>query len=163
MSKRKVPKSVQEWKWNPDWTKDEDLKNDYRNNPIATNELLYNIGWTLVPLYESFETGNIVMFSAMCTAKEMWDAVNYARLWTEENHEEFDSYLQEALGHLADAFFMIESMWAWKVTKRTAMSSVSNSIKLALNRIRTTITGLDWYIYNIYKEEPHGNEGGGKQ
>ena len=149
MAKHKVPQSVQEWKWNPDWTKDEELKNKYRNDPIAANELLYNIGWTLVPLYEQFASGNVVMFSAMCLAKEMWDATNFARLWSESNHEEVDTYLQEALGHLADAFFMVESMWAWEKTTITAHASVSNSLKLGLNRIRKAIVTIDWYIYNL--------------
>ena len=151
--KNKVPQSVKEWKWNPDWTKDEEKKDVYRNDPIATAELLYNIGWTLVPLYEMLLDGNFVMFSAMCTIKEMWDATNFARLWTEAHNEEIDALLQEALGYFADAFFMIESLWAWEKMTKTGIIHIVQSLKLGLNLVRKSINELDWYIYNLYHDE----------
>lgn len=163
MTKNKVPQSVQEWSWNPDWMKDEELKEQYRNDPIETATLLYNIGWTLVPLYETLLEGNFVMFSAMCTVKEMWDATNFARLWSEKNHPEIDHTLQDALSEICDAFYMIESLWEWDQFSKQGILSIVNSLKLGLNSIRQAINELDYYIYYLYHDEGEedGNEKGG--
>ena len=86
------------WEFDSSLMTNEEEKERYRNDPLATADLLFQIGWTLVDLAEEFEMCCVSLFSAVCLSKEMWDAVNYARLWPESNHEKINEILSEALG-----------------------------------------------------------------
>lgn len=145
----KIPKVVEEWTWNPDVMKDDDQKALNRNDPLATAEMVYNVLWTLVPLHEHIVEGTTVWFSMLCLSKDMWDATNYARLWSEGNHTEIDTILQEALSHVAEVHYMIESMWAWDKFTLTAMKNVASETELAIVKLREALVATEFYIYNL--------------
>ena len=137
----------------------EETKEEYRNSPILTAELLYNIGWALYALTKRFDSGSVVLFSETCASKDMWDAVNYARLWPESNHPEADHILQEALGHLGDAHYMIEEVYfrtteGASIKTTTAYVSIINEVRFAMSLIKKAVILIDQYI---------GSALGGKQ
>jgi hypothetical protein len=123
----------------------------YRNNPILTSELLYNIGWALHALNQRFDSGSVVLFSEVCFSKDMWDATNYARLWPEAHYPEVDAILQDALGHLGEAHYMIDHVYhnAVDVTPKTmprAYQSITVEVRAALTFIREAIMLIDNYV-----------------
>jgi hypothetical protein len=87
------------------------------------------------------------MFSAVCLTKDMWDATNYARLWSEKEQESIDSMLQDALGHIAETHFMLESMWAWNIIKAPGFRSVITEVRYALISLRKALLEVELYIY----------------
>ena len=136
------------WTFDSSLMANEEEKEKYRNDPIATSELLFHIGWALVDLAEQFEARCVSLFSAVCFSKEMWDAVNFARLWPESNHAKINEVLSDALGHLGDTHFMIESVYAWgeRVQTDTTFRNIEMDIKKALTLIRKAILLTDDYI-----------------
>ena len=125
----------------------------YRNSPILTSELLYNIGWALHALNKRFDSGSVVLFSEVCFSKDMWDAVNYARLWPESNYPEVDAILQDALGHAAEAHYMIDHVYhttqAGDPPKfHVAYRSITFEVREALTFIKKAIILIDEYINN---------------
>jgi hypothetical protein len=153
----KIPKVVEEWTWNPTVMQDDEQKELNRNDPLATAEMVYNVLWTLVPLHEHLVQGTTVWFSMLCLSKDMWDATNYARLWTEGNHEEIDSLLQEALGHVAEMHYMIESMWAWDKFTLIAIKNVATEVEYAIAKLQEALVATEFYIYDL-GDRTNGNE-----
>lgn len=144
---REIPNEVKDWKWNPQNMKDEEKKEKYRQDPIKTSELLYQIIKSLDALLDNIETGIVSMFSAVCLTKDMWDATNYARLWPEQEHDIIDHLLQDALAHIAETHYMLESMWAWDSMGKSAFRSVTNELKYALLALRKALLEVEVYIY----------------
>lgn len=144
-------KGEEDFKFNHEEMNHNKTMEKYKNSPILTSELLYNIGWTLNSLKNRFGSGDIVLFSEVCFSKDMWDAVNYARLWPEVNHPEADHILQEVLGHLGDAHYMIDSLYQRVVDEtptktQTAYRSITTEVRAALALIRKAIVLIDNYI-----------------
>jgi hypothetical protein len=140
----------------------EETKEEYRNSPILTAELLYNVGWALHALNKRFDSGSVVLFSEVCLSKDMWDAVNYARLWPETNHPEADHLLQEALGNLGDAHYMIDELHhraAGNIPTKTSTAYVSviNEVREALAHIKEAIVLIDNYIDTVLGGK-HGDD-----
>lgn len=155
----KIPKKAEEWLWDPEVMKDDEQKALNRNDPLATAEMVYNVLWTLVPLHEHIVEGTTVWFSMLCLSKDMWDATNYARLWSEGNHMEIDAMLQDSLSHIAEVHYMIESMWAWDKFTLIAMKNVATEVELAITKLQEALVAIEYYIYNI-GEKPNGNDEG---
>ena len=128
-----------------------DTMEEYRNSPILTSELLYNTGWALHALNKRFDAGSVVLFSELCFSKDMWNAVNYARLWPEAHYPEVDAILQDALGHLGDAHYMIDHVYHSTldgVPKKVhrAYNSITIEVRAGLVFIREAIMLIDNYI-----------------
>jgi hypothetical protein len=126
----------EEFKFNYEDMKDDETKERYRNDPIATSELLYNIGWALHAMNKRFDSGSVVLFSEVCFSKDMWGAVNYARLWPEANYAEVDSLLETSLGHLGDVH----------VKPHIAYTSITKTCREALALIKEAIILTDRYV-----------------
>lgn len=146
------------WKWNPKWTEDNNLKEKYRCDPLMCNLLVHDIMMSTQAFAELLEEGHVVIFSAVCLSKDIWDATNFARLWSETNSEEIDTYLQNALSNLADAHYMLESMWGWDKMTPTALASVAGSLRVGLGDLGEANVALNWYIYQL-QEGNDGDEG----
>lgn len=140
-----------DFKFNYDDYKDEELKEKYRNDPIASVELLHNAGWALYALTKRFDSGSVTLFSEVCFSKDMWDAVNYARLWPESFHQEADALLQDALGNISTAHYMIEGVFCLgdKVKPHIAYVSIINEVREALSYIKKAIILIDNYINDV--------------
>ena len=141
----------EDFKFNYEDMSHSDTIEEYRNSPILTTELLYNIGWGLHALNRRFDSGSVVLFSEVCFSKDMWDAVNYARLWPETNHPEADHLLQEALGNLGDAHYMIDELHHRAASNiqtktSTAYVNVINEVRAALVHIKEAVMLIDNYI-----------------
>ncbi len=124
---------------------------EYRNSPILTAELLYNTGWALHALNKRFDSGSVVLFSEVCLSKDLWDSVNYARLWPETNHPEADHLLQEALGNLGEAHCMIDGLHyraACNIPTKVNIAYVNiiNEVRAALAHIKEAVMLIDNYI-----------------
>lgn len=126
---------------------DEELKEKYRNDPIATMELLNEIGWALYYMSKRFDSGSVVLFSEVCFSKEMWDATNYARMWPESFCPEVDTLLQNALGHISTAHTMIEHVHVVGAKKyNRAYLSIITETREALSYLKRAIILIDTYI-----------------
>ena len=150
----------EEFKFNYEDMKDDETKERYRNDPIATSELLYNIGWALHAMNKRFDSGSVVLFSEVCFSKDMWGAVNYARLWPETNYAEVDSLLETSLGHLGDVHSMIGSLYTqtkFIVKPHIAYASITKTCREALALIKEAIILTDRYV-NEALGDKHENE-----
>ncbi len=123
----------EEFKFNYKEMCSNDTMEEYRNSPILTSELLYNIGWALHALNKRFDAGSVVLFSEVCFSKDMWDATNYARLWTESNYPVVDATLQDALGHIGEAHYMIDHVY------HSTLDGVPKNIHKAYNSITVEV------------------------
>jgi hypothetical protein len=100
-------------------------------------------------MYEHLVAGTTVWFSMLCLSKDMWDATNYARLWSEAYHTEIDSQLQEALAHIAEVHYMIESMWAWDKFTLVACKNVATEIEYAIAKLREALVNTEVYLSTL--------------
>jgi hypothetical protein len=137
---------------------DEEQKELDRNDPVATAFLLYDVLTNVRDLQVNISEGGVSWFSALCMSKDMWDAVNYARLWSEKNHPLADALLNDALSHLAEVHYMIESMWVWDNFSKTAMRSVTQENTYATSFITKALIEVEHYINTI--GEPNGDDEG---
>lgn len=142
----------EDFKFNHEEMNNNETVEEYRNNPILTSELLYNVGWALHALNKRFDSGSVVLFSEVCFSKDMWDAVNYARLWPESNYPDVDAILQNALSHIAEAHYMIDHVYhnATAADIQAAMPrayrSITTEVREGLVFIREAIMLIDNYI-----------------
>ncbi len=126
---------------------DEETKERYRNDPVVTLELLNEVGWALYYLSKRFDSGSVVLFSEVCFSKEMWDALNYARLWPESFYPEVNELLEDALGNVSTAHAMIEEVYAVGVKKiNRAYLSIIIEVREALANIKKAIILVDNYV-----------------
>ncbi len=124
---------------------------EYRNSPILTSELLYNTGWALHALNKRFDSGSVVLFSEVCLSKDLWDSINYARMWPESNYPTVDAILQDALGHVGEAHYMIDHVYHSTldgVPKKIhrAYNSITVEVRAGLVFIREAIMLIDTCI-----------------
>lgn len=131
--------------------KDEETKEEHRNDPLASLVLLADVASALLKIAGRFAEGNVALFSEVCESKDIWDCVNYARLWPEANHVKIDHLLQDALAHISDAHFMIEGVWCYGPGEdgrryRTVFPKIANEIRLALDLIIEAIDLMNEYI-----------------
>ncbi len=145
----RTPKDTQDWFWNASIMEDEKTKEELRNSPFASLELVYQVVWTLARIIDTIEEGAMVMISLICDTKDMWDATNFARLWPEREHTKIDARLQVALGHIADAHFVIEDTYVKKgyLTQSAARYSI-NDLKSAVTVLDEVYIVIDHYIHN---------------
>lgn len=146
------------WEWNPDVMADEETKTKLKNDPLSTADMLYNVINTLEPLLDNMEGGTVSWFSAVCLTKDMWDATNYARLWTEASHDAIDEIMQEALSHIAETHYMVESMWAWDKFTETAYRSVKTELSYSIAELRKALLEVEYYLYKMNEGEPNGDD-----
>lgn len=126
---------------------DEETKERYRNDPVVTLELLTEVGWALYYLSKRFDSGSVVLFSEVCFSKEMWDALNYARLWPESFYPEVNELLEDALGNVSTAHAMIEEVYAVGAKKiNRAYLSIIIEVREALAHIKKAIILVDNYV-----------------
>lgn len=153
-----IPREVLEWDWNPKVMADDKLKRENSNSPIATAEMLYNVLWTLVPLHDNLTDGMMSWFSALCLTKDMWDATNFARLWPEYNHQLIDGMLQDAMSHIAEVHYMLESMWAWDKFTEQAIRSVTVELEYSISALQKALMEVEYYIYTLTGEQNGDDE-----
>jgi hypothetical protein len=145
------------WEWNPDVMADDETKAKLKNDPLATADMIFNVINALEPLLDNMVEGTVSWFSAVCLTKDMWDATNYSRLWTEASHSKVDHILQEALGHIAETHYMIESMWAWDKFTEAAYRSVKTELSYGVTTLRKALLEVEYYLYTMNEGEPDGN------
>jgi hypothetical protein len=143
----RTPKDTQDWFWDASIMEDEKTKEELRNSPFASLELVYQVVWSLARIIDSIEDGAMVMISLICDTKDAWDATNFARLWPEREHPKIDTRLQDALAHIADAHYMIEDTYVRKghLTQSASHYSV-NDLKHAVNILDEVYIAIDHYI-----------------
>jgi len=150
-------KISEEWKWNPKLMLDDDTKAELRNSPLATAEMIHNVILTLIPLQINLGDGTMSWFSALCLTKDMWDATNYARLWPEANHQATDSLLQDAMSHIAEAHYMVESMFAWDKFTIPALTNVSNELLTGIGFLRKAYVEVEIYLATCAEGDDNGH------
>lgn len=151
-----VTRKINDWEWDAKCMNDDELKDDCRNDPIASLERLYKCGRKIVLLMDSVEDGSYSMLSLICDVKDMWDAVNFARLWPEAQHAPIDELLETALSHLAEVHFMVEGAFELKgyIPNGTARL-VRNEMLFALELIKGSIEEIEQYVHDTLDD----NEG----
>ncbi len=137
------------WEWNPTLMTDEAQKELNRNDPVATADVLYGVIDTIKELQATIADGGVSWFSALCLSKDMWDAVNYSRLWSEKNHPHVDALLCDALSHVAEVHYMIESMWVWDNYSQPAMRSITQENGYATSFVTKALVEVEQYINTI--------------
>jgi hypothetical protein len=129
----------EDFKFNHEEMNNNETVEEYRNNPILTSELLYNVGWALHALNKRFDSGSVVLFSEVC-------------LWPESNYPDVDAILQNALSHIAEAHYMIDHVYhnATAADIQAAMPrayrSITTEVREGLVFIREAIMLIDNYI-----------------
>jgi hypothetical protein len=146
------------WEWDASVMTDDESKAKLRNDPLSTADLIYSIMNTLGPLFNNMVDGTVSWFSAVCLTKDMWDATNFARLWPEANHQRIDVILQDALSHIAEAHYMIESMWAWDRFTETAMTNVAREISEGITFLKRALLETEYYLYTLQGEKDGDDE-----
>jgi hypothetical protein len=147
-----------DWVWNPDWMADDELKGKNRNSPLATADMIYHVIYTLTELQEQLSYGMLSWFSAMCVSKDMWDATNFARLWTEAEHQPIDIMLQDALSHVAETHYMIDSAHAWDKFTPYVMRNLSQELEAALYYLRNALVEVEFYLTNMGEGDKDGDD-----
>jgi len=131
--------------------KDEETKEAHRNDPLASLSLLVKAAAALLEMANRFAEGNLSLFSEVCLSKDLWDCVNYSRLWPESHHDRIDYLLQDVLAHISDAHYMIEGVYAMgpgeeNTRYKNAFPKIANEIRFALELVREAIGLMDQYI-----------------
>lgn len=141
--------AVIKWEWNSKFMKDEAQKELNRNDPVATADVLYNVLDTIKELQATIADGGVSWFSALCRSKDIWDATNYARLWSEKHHSHIDALLCDALSHEAEVHYMLESMWVWDNYSEPAMRSITQENDYATSFITKALVEVEEYLNTI--------------
>ena len=138
--------SYTDFYFDPALMEDEELKEELRNDPVATAEILYRVGWALVSAHSCLEQKCISFLSLSQVLADIWCAVNYARLWPESHHEEVDAHLEDALGYVYDAKAMVDSSMAWEKYTKHVFLNLANNVKEAIVSIGQAILETDYAI-----------------
>jgi hypothetical protein len=134
------------------WFENEEIKEKFRETPVRSIEMLYISGWKLNNIVTMIENGMIIPWSMSLNLKDVWNQVNFARLWTENENIRQDGELQTALGLINDSKCMIDSMQEWDSFTSTGVRNVVSSIKLALNTIREIVIELEYELSKSVEE-----------
>lgn len=155
-----APHDTLDWTWDGSIMEDEKTKDELRNNPFASLELVYQIVWRVAEIIGQIATGGYSMLSLICDTKDMWDATNFARLWPESNHEYIDTRLQDAMAHLAEAYWVIEGSFEWRghLTESATRYSL-HDLKIAVNMLGEAYEALNAYISDFLEEVDGTDEG----
>lgn len=135
---------------------DEELKEKVRDDPIFAIELLYKIGRELILIVDTIKDKDkcISLWSMVSSLENCWNAVNFARLWTDKHDIDLDSKLVDSLGTIYDAKEMTASCLAWgKYDSSHAYMNIINSINLSLNDLREVILEIEGRIFRKDKGE----------
>ena len=133
---------------------DEETKEKHRNDPFASVVLLGEVISAIANTAQRFRRGEVVLFSEVCLSKDMWDCINFARLWPETHYQEVDCMLQDALAHVADAHFMIEGAWAWgnedNQVYANTFPKIERDLQFAIDYLQEALELIDKYIYDNF-------------
>lgn len=133
---------------------DEETKEEHRNDPFASLSLLTEIAEALNEAIARFKEGNLSLFSEVCLSKDLWDAINYARLWPEAHHDKINHLLHDALSRVSDAHFMIEGVYCsdpedMEKRYKNAFRNINVNMRGALGLINEARDLLHDYINSI--------------
>jgi hypothetical protein len=140
-----------DWKFNYNDVKDEETKEQNREDPFASLELLLHVASSLIGIAKRFSNGNLSLFSEVCESLDLWNATNYARLWPERHHSKIDQILQDALAHISDTHFMIEGVYCLgpgeeQKRYKNAFPKIVQEVRYAIKLVKEAIELLDIYI-----------------
>ena len=149
-----MAKRRNDWEWDAKCMKDNELKDECRNDPIASLERLYKCGRKIILLVDQVEDGSYSMLSLICDTKDMWDAVNFARLWPEAQHAPINELIETSLGHLAEVHWMVEGAFEIKgyIPPNTA-AVIRQEMMHALDLIKRAIDEIEQYVNQQLDDE----------
>ncbi|NIW52134.1 MAG: hypothetical protein GWN17_07915 [Candidatus Korarchaeota archaeon] len=142
-----------DWKFDASVMEDEEYKNKVKNEIMESLYFLLHAGWKIHFIVVDMLEGCIAPFTLELDVNDMRNAVNFARLWTAEHSPRLDQELLDAISHLSNAYYMLNSSNALGDISSSTCLNVRNDLMSATRCIRKVALEMEYIIDTTTKRK----------